>query len=334
MRTDWILNGRLAAAHPLRRSPIGADAEPPIVRRAGDRSPLWRVVALTVAAASCGPAPQSAPAVDANAGTPPATVTRSGTDIQCAVRGAFDPASGYYSQFYEDYVLSYVFKDVKNGVYVDVGANDPDVSSVTKYFYLSGWRGINFEPIPYLVERLMKSRPEDINLGIGVSDTVGELTFYQAQYSGLSTFDLAVMQKHKASGIAFQELKIPVSTLNQVFEKHPLVQQGIAFMNADVEGFEKKVFTGIDFKRYQPQVILAESTAPMTEIPTHREWESILTAAGYIFALDDGLNRYYVHSSQAERLLPRFVEVNYCVGLDKLSKRIKLDGFKTIEAVQ
>jgi FkbM family methyltransferase len=335
MRTDRMtLNRCSAATLPLRCSSIGAGPEPPIVGRALNRPRQWCVAAMTVAAASCGPTPQPVPPADANPATTPPAVTRSAPDIQCAVRGAFDPASGYYSQFYEDYVLSYVFKNVKNGVYVDVGANDPDVSSVTKYFYLSGWRGINFEPIPYLVERLMRSRPEDINLGIGVSDTVGELTFYQAQYSGLSTFDRGVMQKHKASGIGFQEIKIPVSTLNQVFEKHPLVQQGIAFLNADVEGFEKKVFSGIDFKRYQPHVIMAESTAPMTEVPTHQEWESILTAGGYIFALDDGLNRYYVHSSQAERLLPRFVEVNYCVGLDKLSKRIKLDGFKTIEAVQ
>jgi hypothetical protein len=33
---------------------------------------------------------------------------------------------------------------------------------------------------------------------------------------------------------------------------------------------------------------------------------------GYIFAMDDGLNRYYVHSSQ-ESLLPKFIEADFCV---------------------
>ena len=48
---------------------------------------------------------------------------------------------------------------------------------------------------------------------------------------------------------------------------------------------------------------------------------------GYIFAMDDGLNRYYVHRSQ-ESLLPRFIEADFCVHRDKLDKRIHLDGFE------
>ncbi len=323
---------RLRVHRLLRRTePAGAGVVPRRQRDiVGSRFASVVGVVGVVFAASCGtPAPQpvetSSPPPEASAATPVKT------GLECAVRGSFDAGTGYFSQFYEDYVLSHVFKGVTKGVYVDVGANDPDVSSVTKYFYLSGWRGINFEPIPELVERLKRSRPEDINLGIGVSDTVGELTFYQAEYSGLSTFDRNVMAKHKASGIGFQAIKIPVSTLNAVFEKHPLVQPGIMFMNVDVEGYEKRVLAGLDFTRYQPQVIMAESTAPLTEIPTHQAWEPMLIAAGYVFAMDDGLNRYYVHTSKAD-LLPRFVEINYCVGLDKLSKRIKLDGFKPVGA--
>jgi hypothetical protein len=48
---------------------------------------------------------------------------------------------------------------------------------------------------------------------------------------------------------------------------------------------------------------------------------------GYIFAMDDGLNRYYVHSSQ-ESLLPKFIEADFCVLRDKLDKRLHLDGFE------
>jgi FkbM family methyltransferase len=283
---------------------------------------------LATALTACGPS-GSQPAT--TGGTPHATASVAG--MPCPVRGPFEPSSGYHAQFYEDYVLAHVFRDVKDGVYVDVGANDPDVASVTKYFHALGWRGINFEPIPDLVAKLMTARPGDINLGIGISDTIGELTFYRAQYSGLSTFDPAVMQRHKASGIGFEELKIPVSTLNAVFDRYPLVHKGITFMNVDVEGYEKRVFSGLDFTRYHPRVIMAESTAPLTESPTHQLWESILLGAGYVFAIDDGLNRYYVHSSATD-LLPRFLEANYCVGLDKLTKRIKLDGFKSVEAVQ
>ena len=43
--------------------------------------------------------------------------------ISCPVRGGFaSDTTTYYSQFYEDYVLAYVFADVKSGVYVDTSA--------------------------------------------------------------------------------------------------------------------------------------------------------------------------------------------------------------------
>jgi len=77
-------------------------------------------------------------------------------------------------------------------------------------------------------------------------------------------------------------------------------------------------------------VITAESTAPLTEVATHQVWESILTVNGYIFAMDDGLNRYYVHRSQ-ENLLPKFIEADFCVLRDKLGKRINLDGFEPLD---
>ena len=46
--------------------------------------------------------------------------------------------------------------------------------------------------------------------------------------------------------------------------------------------------------------------------------------------MDDGLNRYYVHSSQ-ESLLPKFIEADFCVLRDKLGKRINLDGFEPLD---
>jgi FkbM family methyltransferase len=271
------------------------------------------------------PAAKPAPAAVTAA---PATADKSTITIQCPARGAFRNGPTYYSQFYEDYILAYVFKDQKSGFYVDVGANDPDDSSVTKYFYLAGWRGINIEPIPELVEKLNKSRPEDTNKGVAISDRPGELTFYKGiNASGLSTLSPQIAASHRAKGIQFTTIKIPVTTLNAVLDEHAKDKPEITFMNVDVEGFEKQVLSSMDFARYRPRVIMAESTAPLTEVATHQAWESILLDHGYIFAMDDGLNRYYVHGSQ-ESLLPRFIEADFCVLRDKLDKRVHLDGYK------
>jgi FkbM family methyltransferase len=289
------------------------------------------IVALVTSAllAGCGaparPAAEAAPAAPPAA---PATADKSATTIQCPPRGAFRDNPTYYAQFYEDYILGYVFKDQKSGFYVDVGANDPDESSVTKYFYLAGWRGINIEPIPELVEKLNKARPEDTNKGVAISDRPGQLTFYKGvKASGLSTLSPKIAAAHRAKGFEFTTIRIPVTTLNAVLDEHAKDRPEITFMNVDVEGFEKQVLSGIDFKRYHPRVIMAESTAPLTEVATHQVWESILIGNGYIFAMDDGLNRYYVHGSE-ESLLPKFVEADFCVRRDKLDKRLNLDGYE------
>jgi FkbM family methyltransferase len=289
------------------------------------------IVALVTSALLAGCAAPARPAAEAAPAAPPAApaiADKSATTIQCPPRGAFRDNPTYYAQFYEDYILGYVFKDQKSGFYVDVGANDPDESSVTKYFYLAGWRGINIEPIPELVEKLNKARPEDTNKGEAISDRPGQLTFYKGvKASGLSTLSPKIAAAHRAKGFEFTTIRIPVTTLNAVLDEHAKDRPEITFMNVDVEGFEKQVLSGIDFKRYHPRVIMAESTAPLTEVATHQVWESILIGNGYIFAMDDGLNRYYVHGSE-ESLLPKFVEADFCVRRDKLDKRLNLDGYE------
>ena len=81
-----------------------------------------------------------------------------------------------YSQFYEDLILFCIFYDVKNGFYIDVGANDPNHISVTKAFYLRGWNGINLEPLPDKYELLLKERKRDLNLQIGVGNEKGNFS--------------------------------------------------------------------------------------------------------------------------------------------------------------
>jgi FkbM family methyltransferase len=270
-------------------------------------------------------APASAPAPAPAAGPAAAEAVA----ISCPERGPFGPGTAYYSQFYEDYILSYVFRDVAKGTYVDVGAYDPDTGSVTKYFYLKGWRGVNVEPNPEHLAALQKGRPEDANLGVGISDAAATLTFYkfEKRASGLSTFDPETAARHKKAGYSYEELTIPLVTLSEALGRVEVVKGGFDFLNVDVEGFERKVLTGLDFAKNPPKVIVLEATAPMTEEPTQQKWEDILFANGYSFALDDGLNRYYVQRSQRP-LQGRFLEVAYCVARDKLSKGVKLDGFQ------
>ena len=52
-----------------------------------------------------------------------------------------------YAQNFEDVILWRALKDVKDGLYIDVGEHDPEVDSVSLLFYQKGWRGIHVEPV-------------------------------------------------------------------------------------------------------------------------------------------------------------------------------------------
>lgn len=43
-----------------------------------------------------------------------------------------------YAQNFEDVILNRIFKNIKEGFYVDIGAADPLYDSVTKAFYDRG----------------------------------------------------------------------------------------------------------------------------------------------------------------------------------------------------
>ena len=90
-----------------------------------------------------------------------------------------------FSEYLEDYILFSIFYDVKNGFYIDIGANDPNLCSVTKAFYLRGWHGINIEPLPDKYKSLQLNRKKDINLNICIGKIEGNGTFYLQR--GLST---------------------------------------------------------------------------------------------------------------------------------------------------
>jgi FkbM family methyltransferase len=294
--------------------------------------PLALATATAVGAqAPPAPAPAPAPAVPAPATDPVAPAPAPNLvpiAFSCPERGAFGSGAPFFSQIYEDYILSYVFRDVAKGSYVDVGAYDPDALSVTKHFYRRGWRGVNIEPNPDLLAAFQKARPDDVNMGVGISDAAATLTFFKfdSRSSGLSTFDPSIAWRHRHAGHVYHELTIPVVTLTEALDKSGTVKGAFELLNIDVEGFERKVLAGLDVAKYPPKVIALEANAPLSEERTQHKWEDLLFGRGYSFALDDGLNRYYVQRSERE-LRARFLEIAYCVARDKLAKGLKLDGY-------
>jgi len=206
-----------------------------------------------------------------------------------------------YAQNAEDVILFRAFGGIGRGTYIDVGASDPFVDSVTRAFYERGWRGINIEPDPVPFARLSQDRPEDINLPIGLADQPGEARFFVVgEGNGLSTLDPDIAAGHDGKGFSRRTITVPVRTLAQVCAAH--VDGPIHFLKIDVEGSERAVLEGADFTRWRPWVVLVEATYPNSQLPTWQAWEALLLASGYGFVLFDGLNRFYLAEEQRDRL--------------------------------
>lgn len=84
-----------------------------------------------------------------------------------------------YAQNFEDVLLWRALKSINNGFYIDVGANDPIVDSVTKWFYEQGWSGINIEPSQEFYKEICTDRPRDINICKGAGEQLQHIEFYE-----------------------------------------------------------------------------------------------------------------------------------------------------------
>jgi FkbM family methyltransferase len=225
-----------------------------------------------------------------------------------------------YAQNFEDVVLNRVFHNVVNGRYIDIGAYDPAVDSVTKHFYDHGWSGVNVEPVERFHQKFVAARPRDWNLNVAVGTAVGSVEFQEWGDSGLSTiremFDPGVVS---SLGFARTTRTVPMTTLAEITRQ--LDGADVQFLKIDVEGAERDVLLGGEWRAFRPRVILLEAIKPKlpgcdiySYEPAWFEWEGLLFKHGYEFGLFDGLNRYYYRREEPELRAPLSYPANITDG--------------------
>lgn len=210
----------------------------------------------------------------------------------------FRPGIVSYAQNFEDVMLWRALGHIEKGFYIDIGAQDPVVDSVSKAFYEHGWRGIHFEATPVYAKALRKNRPDEIVIEAAVSDRIGEMTFYEIPETGLSTGDADIVLRHMEKNFEVKEITVACTTLAEIFALAG--DQEIHWLKIDVEGMEEQVLTGWGEAKARPWIIVIESNLPNTQIQTHEQWEYLLLERGYCYTYFDGLNRFYVSEHHVE----------------------------------
>lgn len=156
-----------------------------------------------------------------------------------------------------DSLILNIFKNQKNGFYLDIGCGHPIKNNNTYLLNKKGWSGINIDLDNENIDLFNSYRKKDVNLATAVSDKEGEtdLYFYHSK-SALNTIskENADFQKAKVSTIK----KIKTQTINKIIELSPYKDKKIDFLSIDVEGSELSILKNFDFKKYSPKVIVVE----------------------------------------------------------------------------
>ncbi|MEI6075391.1 MAG: FkbM family methyltransferase [Verrucomicrobiota bacterium] len=173
----------------------------------------------------------------------------------------------------------------REGVFVEVGANDPHEGSQTWLLEKNGWQGVLVEPQAALCEKLRRERKNAQVFQVACSgpDKEGEASLHIAAHDGISTLE----PQADSHGIEFVGTeRVKTITLDKVLSEAGLAK--IDFLSLDVEGYEIEVMRGFDFQKYQPSLILIEDG--VRNLEKHR----FLKRQGYRLVKRTSLNNWYV----------------------------------------
>jgi FkbM family methyltransferase len=172
-----------------------------------------------------------------------------------------------YSQQGEDLIVDSIRSSlgISNPTYLDIGAADPIQDSNTYLFYQKGFRGVLVEPNPAFARRLRSERPLDrvLNVGIGVTDQK-DMDYYMI--GGRDGAYLNTFSKEQAETIVARSegtrsiekvLKMPMVEINQIMKEY--FPSAPTFVSIDVEGLDLAILKTLDFQRFRPAIVCAET---------------------------------------------------------------------------
>ena len=172
-----------------------------------------------------------------------------------------------------------------DGLFIEVGANEPCRHSQTWSLEQAGWHGLLIEPSPSLCEQLRNQRRRSrvLEVACGAPGAPPRARFHLAEnplHSSLATGRTDFAPKIDRS------IEVDVKTLDQIIKETDT--HDIDFISIDVEGLQYEVLQGLTLTTHRPRLLLVEDH--LTGYRTHR-W---ISRQGYRLVKRTGLNSWYV----------------------------------------
>ncbi len=185
-----------------------------------------------------------------------------------------------YAQMGEDLILHHLLRDgmgIEEPTYLDIGAADPIAGNNTYLFYSMGGHGVLVEPNPAYQAALRRGRPRDdiVNAGVGV-DEATEADYYVIRDAPMrNTFskdDVEDLRKRRGREVVERVMKMRLLSIDRLMAEH--CGGAPDLLSIDVEGLDYAILNTLDFGRFRPAVVIAESR-PSGPVP------ALLSSRGY-----------------------------------------------------
>lgn len=163
------------------------------------------------------------------------------------------------------------------GKYVEIGGYHPVISSNTWLLYRQGWSGWVVEPNPSMAEAWSRRRSRDrlVPAAIGRSD--GEVWYDEVRPHD-SANRIRALDEPRSAG-TWRSTRIPVLSFPSLCAKENIPLEEIRLLAVDAEGQDAAILASVDWKRFRPEVVLAEGLGADGQ----REIRSVMERAGYEF---------------------------------------------------
>ncbi len=185
----------------------------------------------------------------------------------------------YYSQCGQDFFVDFLLNRKSNGVYLDIGGNDPIAINNTYYFERNGWTGLAFEPLKKYSSKWKEQRTVTC-LPIALGDKQCTIFFQEATKDYLSRKvginQLETVNDDEAKTI--QTYEVEQRKLCDVLAEYNL--HDIDYMSLDVEGMEYEILTGIDWDKDKIKILSIENE---DGFETEMKIRKFLHDKGYVY---------------------------------------------------
>ena len=143
----------------------------------------------------------------------------------------------------------------------------------------------------------------------------GYATLYEGPPDSRGTSTM--IAKNAVFGPLSKSSLVEVRTLDAIVKSLPWP---VDFIKIDVEGMELQVISATDWSEVDIDVVLVEATQPNSTIPSHGDWDAILTSAGFCYKLFDGLNRFYSRTEHFASVEGNMVELWYPATVQEIGR--------------